>query len=152
MMSPEVAGSESRFWERGVPDPREVNSPTLFDDWRATLSPGDRWAHCGRATQHDAHTHTVSFTGETPIPGVPCCGTPNLRERRGVADLAIIETVLRRAGVTDPGALGVRLLAFQRDDARRRAERAEKTLRQLRAFAELGAEIEWGVLLRELKS
>lgn len=49
-----------------------------FRAWLETLSADQRWAHCGNREQHTSHEHTVSFSGETPNPHVPCVGTPDV--------------------------------------------------------------------------
>lgn len=35
------------------------------------------WSHCGWREFHGPHEHTVVFTGEGPVNGVQCLGTPD---------------------------------------------------------------------------
>jgi hypothetical protein len=46
--------------------------------WKKTLTRDEQWSHCGNADVHDAHKHTVTFSGETPNPDVSCIGTPDI--------------------------------------------------------------------------
>lgn len=137
------------------PTPSLPTRDQLFRSYLDGLSRGERWSHCGSSRVHGAHTHTVCFTGETPNPGVPCVGTPDLLAEERARDLRVfvsqLNLLLRRAGLEYPlGLEGVRDLVRQRDGQRERAEAAEDLLRELRPLVLALTTVQSGALLREL--
>lgn len=63
-----------------TPRARARRERDAFSAYLDTLADADRWAHCGAPRHHLPHKHTVCFSGETPNPGVPCVGTPDLAQ------------------------------------------------------------------------